>query len=225
MVPFLGRTWTLKHGLRPDTYPVDREAMNTDNLFRLKKEDWGLIGAALELGDWLIGHGATDEQVEAIRRLQDALRRLPEPTRINAEYGFDVEDRRVREADQHRDMSEPEKIPVPYPERAVSRSWYVSMYPDKENRMILEIYSLFDDLPRQNVIDEIPHELDFLITSAASQPSSYTYNYDRWICEVTDPTQYVGKHEYIEISTWLKVSDEKGLLTRTDADLSAGTAI
>lgn len=192
--------------------------------FLIQEKDWPLIGAAIELGDWLIGHGATDAQAEAIRLLQEALRLLPEPTRsLDADYGFWVQDLRVREANRHRDLSEPEKIPVPYPDEAIQRSWGIGMGPVKKDgrktgQTCLEIWSTFGDLPRRNVIDEMPHELDFLIYSGASGWPS-TYNYDRWIREVSDPTQYVGEHEYIEISTWLKrASDGEGSLECTDVD-------
>lgn len=198
--------------------------MSRDDLFQLKEEDLSLIEAAVELGDWLIRHGATDMQREVIRLLQDALRRLPEPTRsLNADYGFRVEDRRVREADRHRHISEPEKIPVPYPDQAIQRSWSVAMYPVKRDhretgQTCLEISSTFSDLPRRNVIDEMPHELDFFIHSGASAWPS-TYNHDRWIREVGDPTQYIGEHELIEIKTWLMPADDgEGSLEHTDLD-------
>jgi hypothetical protein len=61
--------------------------------FDLRAEDWRLIAAAIALGDWLAARvETTPAQRKAIRRVQGALRRLPDdsPDLVNADYGFCV---------------------------------------------------------------------------------------------------------------------------------------
>jgi len=149
--------------------------------FDIRPQDWPLITAAVGLGDWLANFkDATKEQVEAIRSLQAALRRLPEVSPgLNAEYGF-----RVWTGENELQW--------------LAREWCVSM-----SRKKIEIFSNYVPYPEVDIWEMMDRELEFYL-GAGDQNKNSTFYYDEWIKEVSNPAafQTEGCQFAIEANVW-----------------------
>ncbi len=151
--------------------------------FDIRSEDWPLIAAAVGLGDWLVNFkGATKAQVETIRSLQAALRRLPQASPgLNAEYGF-----RVWTGENELQW--------------LAREWCVYMN-GKVN--VIEIFSNFVPYPEVDIWEMMERELSFDLR-AGEQNKNSTFYYDEWIKEVSNPAAFrtEGCQFAIEANAW-----------------------
>lgn len=155
--------------------------------FPITEEHKPLIDALIRMGDWLAGQElATPDQVKAIRTLQGALARLPEPTPgIDAEYGFSA--------------VIGEGFFTLLPEDAwqgLARSWHVFMYPP----CILEICSVYSPHPRVDAPEQWEHEF-FMYFSLGEDNTIIDdrWNLQRFIQEISQPELLIGNGAVFEI--------------------------
>lgn len=136
-------------------------------VFLIHKEEQALIEAAIRLGDWVSAQeGITNEQIEGVKQLQEALRRLPEVTDgLCAEYGFSATDVSVEEWDGLE--------PVP---EGTERCWNV-MYSqarelDGSIVSVLEIFSIFHPFPLRYYEEFAGDEMELTVYKRSFQKNS-----------------------------------------------------
>jgi hypothetical protein len=146
--------------------------------YDLRPEDYLLVEAAIKLGDWLASYEeTTPEQIDAIRYLQNALRRLPESSPdVNAQYGF----RAIKGRGFFVEMPDDAW-------QGVSRAWAVTMYPPG----VIEIFSNYSPYPEVHIFKKLAHELGFELRAGEPNPHIGAFYFNEWIDEVSDPAAFI----------------------------------
>lgn len=186
--------------------------------FDIQPHEWPLIEAAIDFGDQLaVQPEATDEQREAIRRVQDALHHLPEVTwNLSGCFGFEVAEEALHKwCDTPGGADSAARCP-----QGTFQGWEIDYArgrrADGRHNVVIEIWNYYWPYP-EKLHEEFAGEeyaLDLLIISDEPRVAydELTLKHQQWLTErieawvhaVRDPSQFrhQGRRFELEAMLW-----------------------
>lgn len=154
----------------------------------------------LGLGNKLLTMSQCDDvSSDIIRETQRLLRAVPDAIGDDS-VDFQIEIRDQWVAD-YMDGKIPEDSIEPN-RKGFFRSWSVSVYGSSSGESTIEIFSLFNDHPRQDCIEESAEEISMHLTAGQSTANWYENDYSRWIQETANIEQFIQPGRLVEINTF-----------------------